>query len=172
MIAPPRSAVLAAVGCALAVAACGGASHKSATKSNAQFALSRCMRTHGVSDFPDPRPGGGFTVASTPGSSTLTVDGITFDGPAFESAIKTCKFFGGGTRPAPISAAQQQQMIAKARCVRTHGVPNFPDPTFGPGGEGAGINLGPGDNPQAPAVSRALKACAHVGTNIPGLGLG
>jgi hypothetical protein len=172
LIAPRRLTVLAAVGCALAVAACGGASRKSAPKSNSQFALARCMRTHGVSNFPDPRPGGGFTVGSTPGSSTLIVDGITFDGPAFESAIKSCRFFGGGTRPPPISAAQQQQMIAKARCVRTHGVPNFPDPTFGPGGEGAGIKLGPGDNPQAPAVRRAFKACAHVGTNIPGVGLG
>jgi hypothetical protein len=172
VIVPRHATLLAVVGCGLAVAACGGASHRSAPKSNAQFAMARCMRSHGVSNFPDPRPGGGFTVVSAAGSSTLTVDGITFDGPAFESAIRTCKFFGGGTAPPPISAAQQQQMIAKARCIRTHGVPNFPDPTFGPGGEGAGINLGPGDNLQAPAVRRALKACAHVGTNIPGLGLG
>jgi hypothetical protein len=71
------------------------------------------MRAHGVPNFPDPRAGGGFSVESSPGSSTLTVDGITFDGrPAFESAITTCKFFGGGTAPPPISAAEQRAMIA------------------------------------------------------------
>lgn len=154
----------------LVIAACGGAGHRPAPRSNTQFAIAQCMRAHGVSNFPDPRPGGGFSAVSSPGSSEVTIDGTTFDGPAFESAIKTCKFFGGGTEPPPISGAQQQQMIAKAHCIRTHGVPNFPDPTFGPGGEGAGINLGPDDNPQAPAMKRAISACAKVGTNIPGAG--
>jgi hypothetical protein len=130
------------------------------------------MRAHGVTNFPDPRPGGGFSVESSPGSSTLTVDGITFDGPAFESAITTCKFFGGGTAPPPISAAEQRAMIAKARCIRTHGVPDFPEPTFGPGGHGAGIKLGPGDSVLSPAVKRAAKACAPVGSAIPGVDLG
>jgi hypothetical protein len=37
-------------------------------------------------------------------------------------------------------------MIAKARCIRRHGVPNFPDPTFAAGGQGVGLNFGPGEN--------------------------
>lgn len=164
--------MLLTISSALAVAACGAGSHAAGPKASSQQLLARCMRAHGAPNFPDPRPGGGFSVASSPGSSTLSVDGITFSGPAFESAVKTCRFFGGGSGPPPISEAQQQQMIAKARCIRHHGVPNFPDPTFGPGGEGAGINLGPGDNLQSPAVRLAVKACVDVGAPIPGAGLG
>ncbi len=164
--------ILSAVGCVLAVAACGSGSHAAGPKATSQQLLARCMRAHGVPNFPDPGAGGvGFAVSAIPGSPTLTVDGIAFSGPAFESAVKTCKLFGGGTAPPPISGAQQEQMIAKARCIRDHGVSNFPDPTFGPGGEGAGIKLGPGDNPQSPAVRHAAQACARVGAPIPGVGL-
>lgn len=168
---------VAAIGCALALAACGasaGYNPAAATNPNSStgpLALSQCMHSHGIKNFPDPS-NGGLSLATSPGTDTVMADGITFSGPAFESGVKSCKFFGGGTGPPPISGAQQEQMIAKARCIRTHGVPNFPDPTFGPGGEGVGINLAPGDNPQGPAVRRAARACAHVGTNIPGVGLG
>ena len=57
-------------------------------------------------------------------------------------------------------------MVANARCIREHGVPNFPDLTFGPDGEGAGVAFG---NASAPAFQRAGKACAHVETQIPGV---
>jgi hypothetical protein len=55
-------------------------------------------------------------------------------------------------------------MIANARCIRTHGMPNFPDPTFAAGGKGVGVDLGPGENLGSPAIKRAARACAHVGT--------
>lgn len=64
-------------------------------------------------------------------------------------------------------AAQQPGMRAKALCIREHGVPNLPDPTFAPGGEGVTANLPPDWNPQAPAVEKASRACLHVGTLIP-----
>jgi hypothetical protein len=83
--------------------------------------------------------------------------------------VKACKFFGGGSSASGISAAQQQSFIAKARCIRTHGVPGFPDPQFGPGGRGIGLNLGPGERPSSPAIQRALKACAGVGSPLPGI---
>ena len=134
--------------------------------------MAQCMRAHGASNFPDPISNNGaegFSVSATPGSPTLTVNNITFSGPAFEAAIQKCKFFGGGSRPAPISGTQKEGMIAKARCIRRHGVPNFPDPTIAPNGEGVGINLGPSFNPNAPAVRNALKECANVGQSIPGV---
>jgi hypothetical protein len=48
--------------------------------------------------------------------------------------------------------------------MRSHGVPNFPDPQFetGPGG-GVGIRLGgPGVNPNSPAFQTAEKACGGI----------
>ena len=51
--------------------------------------------------------------------------------------------------------------------MRSHGVPNLPDPPAG----GAGINIpaGSGINPQSPAFQSALKACAGL---LPGGGSG
>jgi hypothetical protein len=99
------------------------------------------------------------------------VNGVAVSGPAYPSAAKTCHLagaIGGGT----LSAAQQQGMIAKAHCIRTHGVRNFPDPTFGPNGHGVKFIPPAGFNPQSPAAIKAAKACASVGTNIPGAGVG
>jgi hypothetical protein len=63
-------------------------------------------------------------------------------------------------------------MLAKARCLRAHGVPSFPDPTFAPGGMGVAIHLPATWGPEAPAARAATKACVAVGTLIPGAGVG
>jgi hypothetical protein len=168
-----RIILLAGVIGAVGIAACGGSGSSvtgqgtTATGNSSPFALSKCMRTHGVSNFPDPTvgPGGeGFSggVVSSPGSDSLTVDGITFSGPAFQAAEKACTKLlpGGGGPPPPVSAAQRRAAIANARCMRKHGVPNFPDPTF-PAGGGTAIRGGPGVDPQSPAFQHAQAACGR-----------
>jgi hypothetical protein len=156
---------VAAVSCVVAIAACGGSSAKpTASSGGSELALSRCMRAHGVPNFPDPRkgPGGseGMSVSQAVGSSTLTVDGISFSGPAFQSAERTCKLFGGGSSPPPISESQKVAAFRFAQCMRKHGVPNYPDPTF-PSGGGIETNLGPGFNLRSPASQNAAKACGN-----------
>jgi hypothetical protein len=167
---------LVAVCCAVVVAACGGSSPNTAAGSDSgtspQFGLARCMRAHSVPNFPDPTLGAGgegFSIAKSPGSSSVTVDGISFSGPAFRAATKTCQFAGALGPSAGTSGTQKEAFIAMAHCIRTHGVPNFPDPFFGPGGHGVGLNLPPGINRQSPAFLSAAKACAQVGAAIPGL---
>jgi hypothetical protein len=54
--------------------------------------------------------------------------------------------------------------IKFADCMRSHGVPNFPDP--GPGG-GIQISSGSGINPQSPAFQSARNACSKF---MPGGG--
>ena len=49
--------------------------------------------------------------------------------------------------------------------MRSHGVPNFPDPSHG----GGGIQLGSGINPQSPAFQAAQKICFKL---LPGGGPG
>ncbi|HEY3725662.1 MAG TPA: hypothetical protein VGL51_00710, partial [Solirubrobacteraceae bacterium] len=136
------SATLAALGCAAAIAGCGGSSPADATGATtasakpSQFALAKCMRSHGVPNFPDPSsgPDGGGLSISRPagGGDTLTVNGVTLSGPAFQSASKACKQYlpGGGGPPPPLTASQKRKALAMAQCMRTHGVPNFPDPDF------------------------------------------
>lgn len=131
------------------------------------------MRSHGVPNFPDPISGSGgegFSITKSAGSSSVTINGIAFSGPAFEAAQKACRSVGTLGAPAPLSEAQKEALVAKAHCIRTHGVPSFPDPFFGPHGYGVGINLPAGFNPQEPAFVNAAKACASVGATIPGVG--
>ncbi len=51
-------------------------------------------------------------------------------------------------------------MLANARCMRNHGVPTFPDPTF----SGNHITIGDGGvDPDSPAFKRAAAACGGLG---------
>lgn len=54
--------------------------------------------------------------------------------------------------------------LAFATCMRSHGVPNFPDPrSTGPGMKpGMGFSLGSGVNPQSPAFRSAQASCRHL----------
>jgi hypothetical protein len=146
----------------IVLAACGASGKPSGSApSNSQLALAQCMRSHGVPNFPDPTKGPageGFSISSTPGSSTLTVDTVTFSGPAFVSAEKTCKLFGGGTAPPPISESQKLAAFHFAQCMRKHGVPSYPDPTFPAGG---GIDRGNTPAAASPAVKRAASVCSR-----------
>ena len=153
---------LVTVCCVFVLAACGGSSPKSArAASNEQLKLSECMRAHGVPGFPDPTNSGGgegISVVSSPGSETTTIGGIPFSGPVFEAAITTCKFFGGGSAPPAVSESQKLRLFHFSECIRTHGVPNYPDPVFPPGGgierpSALGLNL------NSPTFQHAIKLC-------------
>ena len=166
---PHRSPIaLAAIGCALALAACGSTATATTTTVDSEYAqglrYSACMRAYGVPSFPDPSPGGGFP---------LSTSGIDFGAPAVTAALRTCASLtpGGTSRPVPIPATHEAGMVENARCIRAHGVASFPDPTFGPGGDGAGVNF-PQADLDSPAFLHAAKACAHVGDLIPGVGVG
>jgi hypothetical protein len=165
------SIALVSLSCALTIAACSSSSSTltgsgtTASGNSSAIALSKCMRAHGVPNFPDPTqgPGGeGLSINGTPGSSALTVDGMTLSGPAFQAARKACKEFlpGGGGPPPKISESQKRAALANAQCMREHGVPTFPDPTF-PARGGILIAGGPGVNPQSPAFKQAAAACGR-----------
>ena len=157
----PRVASLAAVVCGLLIVACGSA-HKAAHSRSASYAhelkYSDCMRSHGVSNFPDPAVGGGFDMRAL---------GTELSSPAFGSAQKACaKLQPGGSRPPRITSHQIYEMAAKASCIRRHGFFNFPDPTL----SGDGMMPPSNWNPESPASIRARKACANVGIPAPGWG--
>ena len=155
----PIPFTITAVLCAAALAACGGskAPKPKPTGSSRQYAAARCMRAHGVPTFPDPDSYGGNTVAQTPGSDTITIAGIAFSGPAFQSAEKLCDPLGLGTARPAISEHQKRQLIAFAECMRRHGLKQWADPTFPPSG---GIEQG-GDtySRDDPKVQSATKIC-------------
>ena len=130
------------------------------------------MRANGVSGFPDPiaGPSGavGLPVAESSDGS-LTAEGKTFAGPALRSAERICAAYlppAGGPSP-QISADERRQALAFARCLRAHGVPSFPDPTFSggaPAGPPAGVD------PQSPAFHSAARVCGAGGSGNIAIG--
>jgi len=120
------------------------------------LAFSACMRSHGVPSFPDPTSNGGISIQVQPGS------GIDPNSPAFQSAQRACQSLlpAGKTSGGSVSPAVRAQILRYAACIRAHGVPNYPDPTF----NGNAVNFGnlSGINPNSPAYQSALRACASL----------
>lgn len=143
------------------LAACGSSHPTSAAatgSSHSQLAAARCMRAHGVPNFPDPGPRGGTTVLLSPGNSTVTIDGIRFSGPAFQAAEKVCKPLGGaGAGNPPVPEQQKRALLDFAKCMRKHGIP-YNDPTFPPGGGIFGGGSPTQDN-NSPAVKHVATIC-------------
>jgi hypothetical protein len=50
----------------------------------------------------------------------------------------------------------QRQLLAFAKCLRSHGVPKFPDPIFHPDGR---VETGVPQNPNSPSFVAAANAC-------------
>ena len=87
-----------------------------------------------------------------------------------QAAQQTCASLrpDAGSPPPPITAAQQKKFVANAQCMRKHGFPNFPDPTFGAAGQGIGFNAPPGVySSQSAGLLLASRECANVGSPLP-----
>jgi hypothetical protein len=117
------------------------------------------MRSHGVPNFPDPvlTPGGGYGYRTT---------GIDPHAAAFQGALQACKGLPSPWQPTgqQLSPAQQQAWLSWAKCIRAHGVPNFPDPTF----SGRAVQISGGSS--SPQLQSARDACKSQMPSIGGLG--
>ncbi|HWH12849.1 MAG TPA: hypothetical protein VG165_17140 [Solirubrobacteraceae bacterium] len=120
-----------------------------------------CVRSHGVPSFPDPSAQGTFNFT---GDLNRT--------PQFQSATRTCSrllHVGGGT-PSPAQQAKALAGLLKfSNCMRSHGVPKFPDPTTSPGGGvGLSVNASNGVDPNSPVFQDAQRACQSLMPGAPG----
>jgi hypothetical protein len=99
------------------------------TPSNSALAFVNCMRTHGEPNIPDPIiEGRGVHIVITPG--------LDPNSPKFTAANNACKHLlpnNGAQKGDPITAADQDDYLKAAACMRSHAVPNFPDPAFDDG---------------------------------------
>ena len=100
----------------------GGDPTTTAHEKGVKFA--ECMRSNGVSEFPDPGASGALTIDAIANGSSL--DTST---PAFKQAISACKDLEpAGFMGSKRSAQQQDAALKFAQCVRENGVKDFPDP--------------------------------------------
>jgi hypothetical protein len=115
------------------------------------------MRANGVPNFPDLTNNGMRIEAS---GQTISVNGVPVNAPAFATARQECERLMPHAQASQAQSAQQAQRgLQFARCMRSHGVPNFPDPKVTPGTAGNHVAYLPGVNFQAPAFQSAAKAC-------------
>ena len=146
--------------CAVAIAACGSSGNPTRQQSSSYagaLKYSVCLRSHGVPTFPDPSPDGGIAPIA-PGS------GINPQAPAFQSAEQACARLNpiAGISPRSSTPSQRRAALVYAECMRQHGVPAYPDPTYGTYGSASRPIAKPlpaGVNPQSPAFISAQKAC-------------
>jgi hypothetical protein len=132
----------------------------SSSKRQDAIKFSKCMRSHGVKNYPDPS---GPTNSVSIGSNS----GIDPNSPTFQNAQKACQ----SLLPRP-SAAQirniEQRALKLAKCMRAHGVKNFPDPTFKTGGVEIKVSAGSsGLDPNSPTFQAAQRACQKVISKRP-----
>ena len=115
------------------LAGCGGPSagggnnggNSSATARDKAVMFAECMRTNGVSGFPDPNASGQLTIDAVANGSSINTNSA-----AFKTALSVCKNLEppGFTGP-KVTPQLRAARLAFAQCVRSHGVPDFPDPT-------------------------------------------
>jgi hypothetical protein len=142
----------AAAGIALLATACGGGGSSSVAGGSPNFqkalAYAVCMRSHGAPDWPDPNNQGQFFKTRANSGK--------FSAPA--SAYTACVHLLPDH--GQITAAVQHQVtllaLKFAGCMRSHGIPNFPDPT---GTSGFEFDPPAGFNPQSAQVRAAQHAC-------------
>ena len=106
----------------------GGAERPANPDVTAAYAYARCMRSHGVPNFPDPH----VTISPGHGSVGFAVDPSETGSPQFELRSEDMlEDPPGATEPGQERAQQQakkRNLLAFAQCVRANGVHDFPDP--------------------------------------------
>ena len=151
----PRQAGLLTVtlvAVAALVAACdGGGANATAPSSARQSGVlfASCMRSHGITGFPDPESDGRFDIPRGMKSE-----------PHFKSASEACQsdLPNGGTAAKHPNIREE---VSFASCMRSHGIADFPDPL--PGG---GWDL-PGDT-SSPQFAAAARSCQSTGIHWNG----
>lgn len=122
------------------------------------IAYTGCMRSHGVPNLPVPT-----TVDNA--TEQLVDFGLppNKQNPQYKSANKICQSLlpGNGAGPTP---AMVQEAMAKdlkfSACMRSHGLPGFPDPKQN--GQGISITGGQGIDPHSPQFQRAQNDCRSL----------
>lgn len=144
----------------------GGSSTSEGRPTQQQMvAFSQCMRSHGVPDFPEPTEGK-LLIHSSDRNGRLS--GIDPRSAQFQAARKVCgKLLPNGGVPSPAERAKIQEAALKfSQCMRTHGVPSFPDPEFSHGGGAVRLQIGKGGpggiDPNSPQFQVAQKACQSL----------
>lgn len=149
---------------AMVAAACGSPSTTAGGSTYYQKAVAyaQCMRSHGVSSFPDPDSQGQFPPIQE-GRNGVSQQAV-------QSAHNACRHLqpGGGPGTSQQQQAKLTQALSFSRCMRSHGVPDFPDPSTSNGGMGYNLS---GVDTHSPQYQSANRICqSQSGRGQPSAG--
>lgn len=166
LVAVPLAAAFGLAGCGgadrddggVATAGGGGArptlSAAALSEQERRIRFTDCLREQGL-DVSDPEPGRNLPRLAP---------GAKVDRGKLQDALRACREFApNGGQPWQLDPEQVERVREFARCMREHGVPEFPDPD-------ADGRIQPGKaglDPQDPAVRAAFDTCREV---LPNLG--
>jgi hypothetical protein len=107
--------------------AAGSSTHGS-TGAAGLLAYSSCVRAHGVSNYPDPTSGDGLPKE--------TAQQLGVGQTQLQAALSACAHLlpagssGSGQANQTITVEQQRYYLTVSACMHSHGVANFPEPSF------------------------------------------
>jgi hypothetical protein len=126
------------------------------------------MRSHGVPKYPDP--GSGNELAN--GLPKVSLQQLGVSSSQYQAAQDACAhLLPNGGQQTQAEAQQDLDAIRTfARCMRSHGVPTWPDPTYDPAA-GWGFNLLHvlGFDPNSTQIDNKMDECDRV--LPPGIGV-
>lgn len=171
-----RAGVLAvAAGLALLTAACGAGTPSAGSTSSAgtggassayvsdKLGFARCLRAHGVPNYPDP---------NAAGQEPANTKQLIFT-PQGQAAVGACSSWGDRIRN-DVSAQNQVvrvEYVRFAECMRSHGLPDFPGPVYAEGRVEFVLSASQdGFDPHSPQVLAKAHQCESVlppGSGLP-----
>ena len=175
------AAIIATAALALLAAACGGSPSSTGSdgspnaggpaNSPSAVAYSHCMRSHGVPNYPDPDSSGVLPKVSAQelGVSSSQLQEArracqnllpNTGGALTANSLRQCELTGD----CPQALVQQALNDGRkfAQCMRSHGVPNWPDPTIGRGGAPFFNGTAHGIDDHAPQIRTKIQECERV----------
>jgi hypothetical protein len=149
------------------------AARSSATTSrtNVLLLVGRCLRQHGLANLPDPTiatfgPAKGQAVLDKQAMHSFSQSSVTQAMTACRTVLERAGIGHGSSERA--TPEEIRDGIAFARCVRRHGILNFPDPDSQGNFNLAGTGINPHAlSPTQLAVARACLPAAHGAIHIP-----
>jgi hypothetical protein len=172
------AAIIATAALALPAAACSSPSSTGSggsANSSSAVSFARCMRSHGTPSFPDPSSGGALPKTSPQrlgvSSSQLNAahracQHLLPSAESVQQQTQQCMLTGDCPR-----ALVRQILTAElkfARCMRSHGVPNWPDPSIDSEGRPEFNVSARGINPHhSPQINSKIGECGRLTGNPP-----
>lgn len=154
------NAGVASVGTTTAAAPAAAAATGGSSSGGGLVEYATCMRSHGVSSFPDPASFGSSGATKAAKRRIAQDSASKAPSATLRAALRTCaRYAPPSTSPPHVSPQEIQKLLAVSRCMRAHGIPNFPDPNPITGE----LTAPAGISRNSPRVLAALRACSSIG---------